>query len=455
MPRRRRKIHKNRPQIQPQALGGPVTITHQAYGGRGVAHHNGMAIFVPRTAVGDIADVQLRIQRRRYAIAETTHFRRLSAWRVRAPCALYDRCGGCHLQHLGYARQLAIKAEQIGECLARIGQLPEVPVAPILGSPRPFGYRNKVLYHYDSARGALGLVGRQEHRILDVPRCLISDPQADVIMARIRELATALPALRQMLHQVQVQVGQRTGDCLVTVIVHEKPTVEVQQRLWQAISEQAKGLWLHVKTEETPAVFSGETTLIAGSAGIHERVGDHLFRLEPQSFFQVNTIQMERLYDLVKEAAMLRGGEIVLDLYSGGGSIALTLAPYCRQMYGVEINRQATLLAMQQAEALDIHNCQFRTGKVERILYRYMAQGMRPDLAVLDPPRAGCHPEVLQALTKLRVPRIVYVSCSPPTLARDLRRLHDLGYRTSVVQPLDMFPHTYHIECVATLLRDN
>ncbi len=250
------------------------------------------------------------------------------------------------------------------------------------------------------------------------------------------------------------QVGQRTGECLVTVIVREKPADGVQQQLWEAIHDQANGLWLHVKTEDTPAVFSGDTTLIAGIGGIHEWVGAHLFRLEPQSFFQVNTVQMERLYDLVREAAVLQGNEVVLDLYSGGGSIALTLASFCKQVYGVEINRQATLLAIQQAEALGIDNCQFRTGKAERIVYRYMAQGIRPNLVVLDPPRAGCRPEVLQALAQLHVPRVVYVSCSPPTLARDLRRLYELGYYTSGVQPLDMFPHTYHIECVATLTRD-
>ena len=454
MPRHRRKIHKNRPQIQPQALDAPLTITRQAYGGRGVGHHNGMAVFVPRTAAGDIVDVQLLTQRRHYAMGEVTELRRASAWRVQAPCVLYDRCGGCHLQHLGYAHQLSIKTEQVHDCLARIGKLSDVPVAPMLGSARPFGYRNKVLYHYDRARGVLGLMGRHENRIVDTPRCLISDPRADMIMARIRALAAILPSLRPILHQVQVQVGQRTGDCLVTVIADEKPALAIQQQLWAAIRDLARGLWLHVKTADTPARFKGDTTLIGGAAGIYERVGEHRFRLEPQSFFQVNTVQMERLYDLVREAAGLQGSEMVLDLYSGGGSIAFMLAPYCRQVYGVEIDRQATLLAVQQAAAAGIDNCQFRTGKVERILHRYLAQGMQPDLAVLDPPRAGCHPEVLQALATLRVPRVIYVSCSPPTLARDLRRLHDLGYQTSIVQPLDMFPQTYHIECVATLRRD-
>lgn len=454
MPRRGRKIHKNKPQGQPQALDSPLTISRQAYGGRGVGHHNGMAVFVPRTAEGDIADVRLLTQRRHYAIGEVTTLQRASAWRVQAPCTLYERCGGCHLQHLGYARQLVIKTEQVRDCLARIGKLSAVPVAPMLGSTNSFGYRNKVLYHYDNTSGALGLMSRQTQRILDVPRCLISDPRADVIMARIRALAAALPPLRQTLHQVQIQVGQRTGDALVTVIVREKPADEVQQRLWEVIHDQANGLWVHVKTADTPAVFHGDTTLVAGTGSIHERVGTHLFRLEPQSFFQVNTIQMERLYCEVREAAQLQGNDVVLDLYSGGGSIALTLAPSCKQVYGVEINRQATLLAIQQATALGIANCQFRTGKAERIVYRYMAQGIRPNLVVLDPPRAGCRPEVSQALAQLHVPRVVYVSCSPPTLARDLRHLHELGYRTSRVQPLDMFPHTYHIECVATLTRD-
>jgi 23S rRNA (uracil1939-C5)-methyltransferase len=354
---------------------------------------------------------------------------------------------------MDYARQLTVKTAQVRDCLQRIGKLSDVPIAHTLGSPQPFAYRNKVLYHYDRTNGALGLVNRHDQQILDLPRCLISDPRADAVMARIRMLAATQPALHQVLHQVQVQVGQRTGEVLATVIVHAEIPPPVQHQLWDVLRDLVTGLLLHVKTYDTPAVFSGTTTPIAGTEVIHERVGSHLFRLEPQAFFQVNTVQMERLYALVREEAALRGAEIVLDLYSGGGTIALILAPYCAQVYAVEVNRQATLLAMRQASALGVANCHFRTGKVERILYRYMAQGLRPDLAVLDPPRAGCRPEALQALALLRVPRLIYVSCSPPTLARDLRRLHDLGYQTTGVQPFDMFPQTYHIECAATLTR--
>jgi 23S rRNA (uracil1939-C5)-methyltransferase len=458
MTQHRRKIHKTPAQIQPgldqvQPVGGTVTIERLAHGGYGVGHLDGLAVFVPRTAPGDVVDVRLTEYRRRYAFGEVLALRQESPWRVEAPCPLYDRCGGCHLQHLPYVHQLAHKTAQVQESLERIAKLSDIPVAPMLGSPQPFAYRNKVLYHYDAASGSLGLVGRQEAQILDIPHCLINDPRADAVMARLRTLLAAQPALQRVVHQVQVQVGQRTGEVLVTVIVRAALAAAVQRQLWDSLHDLATGLSLHVKARQTPEVFEGTTTSIAGAQVIHERVGPWLFRIEPQAFFQVNTVQMERLYTLVREAAALRGDEVVLDLYSGGGTIALTLAPHCATVHAVEVNRQATLLAMQQAAALGVSNCQFRTGKVERIVQRYLAEGIRADRAVLDPPRAGCRPEALQALALMRVPHLVYVSCSPPTLARDLRLLHDLGYRTLGVQPVDMFPHTYHIECVARLSR--
>ena len=453
MSRRRRKIHKSPAEIQAELPAGTVTIERLAYGGDGVGTLDGLVVFVPRTAPGDVVDVQLVSQRRHYAVGEVTALRQPSPWRVAAPCPLYERCGGCHFQHLPYTQQLSAKTAQVQDCLQRLGKLTDVVVAPTLECPQPFAYRNKVLYHYDRQSGALGLIDRQHQQIVDVPRCLISDARADTIMAQIRALATTQPALHHTLHQVQVQVGQRSAEVLVTVIVQAPVPASLQQLLWEAVRDHATGLWLHVKTHDTPAVFSGLTTLIAGAEVIHERVGPHWFRIEPQTFFQVNTVQMERLYQLVCEAAALRGTEVVLDLYSGGGAIALMLAPFCAQVYAVEMNRQATLLAMQQATALGLRNCAFRTGKVERILYRYLAQGLRPDLAILDPPRAGCDIATLQALAALRLPRLIYVSCSPPTLARDLRRLSELGYHTTGVQPLDMFPHTYHIECLATLTR--
>jgi 23S rRNA (uracil1939-C5)-methyltransferase len=453
MTQHRRKIHKTPDQVQPELTGGTIIIERLAHGGYGVGYLDDLMVFVPRTAPGDVADVRLTEFRRRYAFGEIRALHQASPWRVPAPCPLYDDCGGCHLQHLSYAHQLAHKTAQVQDAIARIGKLPDVPVAPMLENPQPFHYRNKVLYHYDAASGALGLVVRHGSQILDVPHCLINDPRADAVMARLRTLTATQPALRRVLHQVQIQVGQRTGDVLVTVFVRAALSAALQRQLWDSLQDVVTGLFLHVKTRETPELFEGTTSPIAGAQVIHERVGPCLFRIEPESFFQVNTVQMERLYALVQEAAALRGHEIVFDLYSGGGTIALTLAPHCATVHAVEVHRPATLLAMLQAAALGVSNCQFRTGKVERIVQRYLAEGIRADVAVLDPPRAGCRPKALQALALMRVPRLVYVSCSPPTLARDLRLLHDLGYRTLGVQPVDMFSQTYHIECVATLHR--
>lgn len=455
MARRRRKIHKSAEQIQPPPVQATMTIERLAHGGRGVGYVDGLAVFVPRTAPGDRIEVRLVDQRRRYAFGEMIALHEASPQRVPPPCALFDRCGGCHLQHLTYTRQLDLKTDQVRDSLTRIGKLPEVPVAPTLGSPAPFAYRNKVVYHYDAETGALGMVARDDRRIMDIPDCLITDPRANLVLDRIRTLAASQSEhhLRRTLQHVQVQVGQRTGEVLVTVIVRAPLSLAAQRVLWDHIRDVTTGLWMHVKTHDSPAVFNGPSIALAGTEAIHERIGTHRFRIEPQAFVQVNSVQMERLYALVQQRAQLQSSDVVLDLYCGGGAIALALAPYCDRVYAVELNRQASLVGMEQARLFGIENCHFRTGKVERILFRYLAEGVRPTLAVLDPPRAGCQPEALDALAKLRVPRIVYISCSPPTLARDLRALHDLGYRTLGVEPLDMFPQTYHIECVATLVR--
>ena len=451
--RRGRKIPKSEEQVQPPPAQTTMTIERLAHGGHGVGYVDGMAVFVPRTAPGDRIDVQIVDQRRRYAFGDMVELLAASPWRVPPPCPLFERCGGCHLQHLPYARQLDVKADQVRDSLTRIGKLPDVPVSPTLGSPAPLAYRNKVVYHYDAESGALGMVERGARRILDIPECLITDPRANVVLARIRQLAASQAALRQVLKHAQVQVGQQTGEVLVTVIVAVPLAASAQQALWEGIDDVVTGLWMHVKTHDGPAVFNGSSTPIAGAEAIYERIGEHRFRVEPRTFMQVNTTQMEQLYARVRERAQLQRSDVVLDLYSGGGAIALSLAPHCECVYAVEVNRQASLVGMEQARLLGIENCHFRTGKVERILWRYLADGLRPDLAILDPPRAGCQPEALQALAQLRAPRLVYISCSPPTLARDLRLLHEHGYRTLGVEPVDMFPQTYHIECIAALTR--
>ena len=231
-----------------------------------------------------------------------------------------------------------------------------------------------------------GLIERGRPAVLDVPQCLIGNAHIDAVMQRIRDLAGQDQVLRHVLHQVQVQVGERTGETLVTVIVHGDLPAGARHRLWESLREVSSGLWMHRKGTVTPAVFDGVMAHLGGNAVIHEQIGGLKFEIVPEAFFQVNSGQTEQLYGLVRAAARLEPQDVALDLYSGSGSIALTLAPHCAAVYGVESSRQATLLAVRQAARLGLANCQFRTGKVERILYRYMAQNVRADVAVLDPP---------------------------------------------------------------------
>ena len=242
--RRRRKIQKTDEQVQPP-VETTMTIERLAHGGHGVGYVDGMAVFVPRTAPGDHIEVRLVNQRRRYAFGDMLNLLEPSPWRVPPPCPLFERCGGCHLQHLPYTRQLNLKTDQVRDSLTRIGKLPDIPVSPTLGSPVPFAYRNKVVYHYDMESGALGMVERGVQRILDIPSCLITDPRANAVLDRIRTCAASQSELRQTLKHVQVQVGQRTGEVLVTVIVAAPLTPPVQRALWDGISDLATGLWMH------------------------------------------------------------------------------------------------------------------------------------------------------------------------------------------------------------------
>ena len=284
MPRRRQRPRPPADALPCEPLEGTLEITRLAHGGQGVGHLDGLIVFVPRTLPGDVVDVRLTERRKRHAFAELLALRQPSPQRVAPPCRLYDRCGGCHLQHLGYDGQLANKTQQVRDCLTRIGKLPDVPVLPALASPYPLRYRNKALYHYDADRNALGLIERGKSAVLDVPQCLIGDGRIDDVMARVRGLAGQEPALRRVLHQVQVQVGQRTGETLVTVIVRHDIPARVQHQLWESLRDLATGLLVHCKATTTPAVFDGVTTRLAGNAALHERIGDLRFEIEPEPF---------------------------------------------------------------------------------------------------------------------------------------------------------------------------
>jgi 23S rRNA (uracil1939-C5)-methyltransferase len=439
-----------------------LTIDDLAFGGEGVGRADGYVVFVRGGLPGDRARVKIVEARSRFGRAAIESVESPSPDRVEAPCPYFGRCGGCRLQHLSYPAQLAFKTKQVRDCLERIGGLGAFELRPILAAPEPYGYRNKM--EFTVAPGpAIGLHQADRYDVvLDIERCLL---QSDTMNALLEELhretrARALSVYDQasgegLLRFVSLREGRRTGEAMVNIVA-STPDVEalgpVAERLRARVPGTASVV-LNVTAKKASVAVGTEEHLLLGRDHIRESIGGLTFQVSANSFFQTNTTQAERLFALVEAACELGGAERVMDLYSGTGAISLLLARRCRWVYGVEVAAAAVADAVRNAHENGIENCTFLAGEVRHVLPGLMRDGVRADVVVADPPRAGFHPKALAALAALAPPRLVYVSCNPATLARDLSDLVRQGYRLDWVQPVDMFPQTPHIEAVARLRR--
>src|SRR3989454_469616 len=357
-----------------------LTIDDLAFGGEGVGRVQGYVIFVRGAVPGDRVRARVVEARSRFGRAVVESLETPSPDRVEAPCPYFGRCGGCRLQHLSYAAQLAFKEKQVRDCLERIGGLGEFELRPILAAPDPYGYRNKMEFTI---------------------------------------------------------VRSGTG---------EKPVIGLHQA-------DRYDVVLDVNAKKASVAVGSEEHLLLGRDHIRESLGGLTFQVSANSFFQTNTVQAERLFAVVEAACGLDGRETVMDLYSGTGAITLLLARRSRWVYGIEVSTAAVADAVRNARENGIENCTFLPGEVRHVLPTLMRDGIRAEVVVADPPRAGFHPKALQALATLGPARLVYVSCNPSTLARDVGDLVRQGYRLEWVEPVDMFPQTPHIEAVARLRR--
>ena len=444
-----------------------LTIDDLAFGGEGVARADGYVVFVRGGLPGDRLRVRLGETRARFGRGTIEAVLSPSPDRVDAPCPYFGRCGGCRLQHLAYPAQLAFKAKQVRDCLERLGGLPPFELRPILPAPEPYGYRNKM--EFTIAAGAVPaspVVGlHQAERydvVLDIDRCLLQSDTMNGLLDEFRRQvrARALDVWdpetgRGLLRFVVMREGRHTGQAMVNV-VGGAPDVEALGPVAAAIRARTPAVTsvvLNVNAKKASVAVGSEEHLLAGRDHIEESLGGVTFQVSANSFFQTNTRQAERLFGLVADACALRGTETLLDLYSGTGAISLLLARRAARVYGIELSAAAVADAMRNARANGIGNCTFLAGEVRHVLPELMAQGVRAAVVVADPPRAGFHPKALRALARLEPERIVYVSCNPATLARDVGDLVRDGFRLQWVQPVDMFPQTPHIEAVARLTR--
>jgi 23S rRNA (uracil1939-C5)-methyltransferase len=441
-----------------------LTIEDLAFGGEGVGRADGYVVFVRGGLPGDRLRVRLVEARGRFGRATIDEVLTPSPDRVDAPCPYFGRCGGCRLQHLAYPAQLAFKEKQVRDCLERLGGLGTVELRPILPAPAPYGYRNKMEFTVAGPQPNIGLHAAERFDVvLDIERCLLQSDTMNALLdefrrqVRDRALSVYDPQTeRGLLRFVMMREGRRTGEAMVNV-VGAAPDVETLTPVAEALRArvpQTSSVVLNVNAKKASVAVGSEEHLLLGRDHIREALGPVTFQVSANSFFQTNTVQAERLFAEVEAACELTGGETLLDLYSGTGAISLLLARRVRWTYGIEVAAAAVADAIRNARANGIENCTFLAGEVRHVLPDLTRQGVTASVVVADPPRAGFHPKALAALAAMAPARIVYVSCNPATLARDVGDLARHGYRLEWVQPVDMFPQTPHIEAVARLRRE-
>ncbi|MBI2910004.1 MAG: 23S rRNA (uracil(1939)-C(5))-methyltransferase RlmD [Chloroflexi bacterium] len=394
--------------VQVTAEKAQVLFEDVAHQGEVLARLNGEVIFVGFGIPGEEALVEIRRHKKGYAYARLLEVVSPSPHRIEPRCEHYRECGGCQWQHVDYGHQLELKRRVVQEQMRRIGKLPDVPVLPTLPAPDPWHYRNHARFTVWRSSGKLGFVQRYTHRFLPIDFCHLMHPQVNLLLAELQGKCRETT-------QLSIRVGTGTGQYLIQ-----------------------------------PALKSTEIAVPTGQRFYEEELSGVRFRISAPSFFQVNSAQAERLADVVREQLRLSGDETLLDAYAGVGAFALLLASSAKKVIAIE----ESLPALKDAavSAAGVENVEFLQGKVEELLPKL---AVKPDAVILDPPRAGCHSDVISVLREQRLSRIVYVSCDPATLARDLALFCKGGtYQVEQVQPVDMFPQTYHIECVATLANE-
>lgn len=435
--------------------------------GAGVGRYEGYTLFVKGALPGELVRVQVEHTKKNFGFARLLEVIRPSETRVEPPCPLFKECGGCSLQHLSYAEQLRHKRQIVVDNLKRIGDFDlegmGIAVHPTLGMQEPWRYRNKAQVPIGEEEGGLigGFYAEKSHRIIDMDECLIQHQSNDEVVRVVKRVAGQLGIQPYdevkhtgLLRHVVSRVGANTGEIMVVLITTES-FIPGRDHLIEAIRTQipqVKSIVQNINPQQTNVIFGDTTVTLWGSDVIYDTIGPVRFAISARSFYQVNPTQTEVLYNKTLEYAGLNGAETVIDAYCGIGTISLFLAQKAKHVYGVEIVPEAIRDANRNAELNGITNVTFAVGAAEEVIPAWKEQGIRPDVIVVDPPRKGCDEALLTTILQMKPTRVVYVSCNPSTLARDLKLLSDM-YELKEVQPVDMFPHTGHVECVILMER--
>ncbi|WP_053361468.1 23S rRNA (uracil(1939)-C(5))-methyltransferase RlmD [Bacillus sp. FJAT-27251] len=435
-------------------------LTHD---GAGVAKVDGYPVFVPGGLPGEKANIKVIKVAKGYGIGRLVELLERSHFRVEVSQEEAHKYGGCQLQHISYEGQLKYKENQVRQVLARIGKLGDVKVHPVLGMEHPWQYRNKAQVPVGQKDGKLvaGFFKPRSHEIVDSNESLIQLPEVNEAIQTVKQICIELgikpyneETHKGDMRHIMARYGKQTGELMVVLITRTSDLPQ-KNKLVEAIVDRlpkVKSIVHNINSRRTNVIMGDKTKVLWGSEVIYDYIGSVKFAISALSFYQVNPDQTKVLYDKALEYAGLNGGETVIDAYCGIGTISLFLAQKAKKVYGVEIVPEAIEDARRNAELNEIANAEFAVGKAEDVIPKWYSEGITADVLVVDPPRKGCDEALLKTIIEMKPKKVVYVSCNPATLARDLRILEDGGYKTLEVQPVDMFPQTTHCEAVAKIV---
>lgn len=432
--------------------------------GNGVCHIDGMAVFIPESAVGDKLRIKIVKVLKNYAFGIIEEILVPSADRIVPDCIYHKQCGGCTFRHINYEKELEIKAKIVRDAFERIGKLsPEF--LPIIGCKERQGYRNKAQYPVSEGKNGeivCGFYAKRSHRIVPVKKCML---QPD-IFGKIVELILSYAKEKKIapykeesntgiLRHIYLRKGHYSDELMVCLVVR-KSIERALKGLVKRLADEIpciKSIVMNVNPNKTNVILGSKNVTLWGSDTIRDTMCGNEIEISPLSFYQVNTPQAEKLYAAAKDFAGLTGRERLLDLYCGAGTIGLSMADKAKIVLGVEVIPEAVENAKENAKRNGIYNAEFICGDAGEIAKKLADDGMLPDVVVADPPRKGCDEQTISAICKMNPKRIVMVSCNPATVARDCSILSTMGYTTEKVQPVDLFGGTGHVECVVLMSR--
>ncbi|MDD4834022.1 MAG: 23S rRNA (uracil(1939)-C(5))-methyltransferase RlmD [Lutispora sp.] len=436
-----------------------INITGQTHEGMGVGKIEGYTVFVEGAISGEKVRIKIVKVLKNYSYGKLLELIEASPFRVEPPCPIVKRCGGCQIQHMSYEGQLNYKTRVVKDAIERIGGLKDIVVHDTCGMEDPWYYRNKAQFPVGIKDGQIhiGFYASRSHEIIDTDVCMIQDKINDEVLELVRDFIKKYNINiydentgKGLIRHVMTRKGFKTGEVMVCIVINgdDMPHRNVLVETLKQNIIGLKTVVLNINKKNTNVIMGEQNEVIYGEGFIYDYIGEFKFKISPHSFFQVNPVQTEVLYNRALEHAGLTGKEIVIDAYCGIGTISLFLSKKAKKVYGVEIVGQAIEDAKANAKINGVENTEFILGESETVIPKLYQEGVKADVVVVDPPRKGCDEKLLKIICKMAPERVVYVSCNPSTLARDLKYLSERGYEVKEVQPVDQFPQTVHVESI-------